>query len=162
MEIWKDIEGYEGKYQVSNHGNVKSLAYGQNLSPSIKNGYRFVFLRKNGTGKNFYVHRLVAEAFIEKPEGKDFVNHKDECRTNNHVENLEWCTQAYNNTYGTCKIRDAAAKERPVEQLLNGVVIHKWKSTREAQRAGFWSGCIAQCCNKKRKTHAGYEWRWAA
>lgn len=165
MEIWKDVKGYENLYQVSNYGNVKSFNYGKThiekvLKPSIKNGYFFVLLKKNNKQTNHYVHRLVAEAFIEHTSENNFVNHKDECRTNNHAENLEWCTQAYNNAYGSRKAKEVAKKSKMVEQLLNGVVIQIWSSTREAQRAGFWSGCIALCCNNKRKTHAGYEWRW--
>ena len=160
-EVWKDITGYEGLYQVSNFGNIKRD--GKNLSPGLGgNGYYLVVLSKNGKTKSATVHRLVASAFIPNPNNYPYVNHKDETRTNNHVDNLEWCTPRYNAIYGNAKAKEAASKSRPVEQLLSGVVIKRWSSTREAHRAGYKSGCISACCNNRRLTHKGYEWRWAA
>lgn len=105
-EIWKDIKGYEGKYQVSNYGSVKTLNYRRTgtarlLIPKNDKGYLAVGLYKNGKRKMFLIHRLVAEAFIPNPENLPQVNHIDEDKTNNYVENLEWCTQSYNNNYGT-------------------------------------------------------------
>ena len=127
-ETWKDIKGYEGFYQVSNIGNVKSLkrivnnstTYGGKatvkeriLKPKTdKDGYESVGLRKDGKVKHFRVHRLVATAFIPNPNSYPIVNHKDEVKNNNIVSNLEWCTVRYNNTYGTtCERRNSSNKE---------------------------------------------------
>lgn len=108
VEIWKDIEGYEGLYEVSNQGRVRSLNYNKTgkvkeLKPKNNgNGYLIAQLYKCGKIKYFLIHRLVAKAFLEDwsmwfPE----VNHKDEDKTNNSVDNLEWCSTKYNNNYGT-------------------------------------------------------------
>lgn len=113
MEQWKDIKGYEGLYQVSNYGRVKSLTYRKCvhgirtisnanivLSPFDNgNGYLTISLTRNQKRKNFYVHRLVAENFINNPNKFNVVNHKDFNRKNNKVENLEWCTQKYNTNH---------------------------------------------------------------
>lgn len=101
MAIWKDIEGYEGLYQVSNEGEVKSK---RNKIVKIEltyHGYCRVHLWKNGIGKHHSLHRLVAQAFIPNPNNLPQVNHKDEDKTNNHAENLEWCNATYNSNYGT-------------------------------------------------------------
>lgn len=114
-EIFKDIKGYEGLYQISNFGNVKSLERDkiypngkiqpkkeQFLKPFINGGgYPTVRLCKKSKVKNYTVHRLVATAFIPNPDNLPCVNHKDENKQNNNVENLEWCSVAYNNNYGT-------------------------------------------------------------
>lgn len=113
MEVWKPIVGYEGKYLVSNLGNIKSQWYIQhNEFPTPRNqkifrekilsifdngtGYKFVYLMKDGKRKKYYVHRLVAEHFLNKKEGANVVNHKDYNPNNNEVTNLEWCTQREN------------------------------------------------------------------
>lgn len=112
-EVWKDVKGYEGLYQVSNMGNVKSMnrfvkANSNHKYQHIKerllklNGgrkYTHVILCKNGTTKGYLVHRLVAEAFIPNPDNLPIINHKDENPSNNCVDNLEWCTYKYNNEY---------------------------------------------------------------
>lgn len=108
-EIWRDIRGYEGLYKVSNFGRVKGLYFINNkfkhpkehfLKPCVKdNKYLYVSLRKNGQRKNKYIHRLVAEAFLSKVEGKNIVNHINYDVTNNKAENLEWCTQKENVNY---------------------------------------------------------------
>lgn len=104
-EIWKDIEGYEGLYQVSNMGRVKSLMFRNNIcsiprerimSFTIRSGYRVIVLRKNRRRKSQQVHRLVAKAFIPNPNNLPIVNHKDFNKQNNNVQNLEWCTQKEN------------------------------------------------------------------
>ena len=111
-EIWKDIKGYEGLYQVSNLGRVKSLSHivqrkfssysvkEKILKPAKdKQGYHYLVLCVNCKTKTFQVHRLVAQAFIENPNSLPCINHKDENPSNNRVDNLEWCTYSYNNTY---------------------------------------------------------------
>lgn len=100
-ELFKAIEGYEGLYEVSNLGNVKSLRRGIILKPGKARGYLKVNLRKDNKSQYFAVHRLVAMVFIPNPENLPYVNHKDENPSNNCVENLEWCSAQYNNTYGT-------------------------------------------------------------
>lgn len=113
-EIWLPIEGYGGLYQVSNYGRVKSLDYNRTKQEKIlrqgknKYGYLMVVLYKEGKGKTIKIHRLVAQAFIPNPNNYPCVNHKDECKTNNCVDNLEWCTQKYNIKYGTCQQRRVA------------------------------------------------------
>lgn len=104
-EIWKDIEGYEGKYQISNFGNVKSLRFrnqksSKNLTPRTNNqGYKIVGLNEKRKSKFVLIHRLVAVAFVDNPNNYPIVNHKDENPLNNHADNLEWCTYSYNRIY---------------------------------------------------------------
>lgn len=118
QEIWKDIDGWEGFYQISNLGRVKScrryirkrgrlcLVNEKFLKMrQSKDGYYRVFLRNSGNDEQYLVHRLVAKAFIPNPDDLPCVNHKDESRTNNCVDNLEWCTNEYNLHYGTADSR---------------------------------------------------------
>ena len=110
-EEWKDIEGYENRYQVSNLGRVKSLKSNIIMKQNLNKKYNrySIMLWKNGKSKRFWVARLVAKAFVFNPNPDIFtqVNHKDENKTNNNSDNLEWCTVAYNNTYGTRLQRQA-------------------------------------------------------
>ena len=125
-EIWRPVVGYEGLYEVSSYGRVKSVdryvktcyeAYklqkGKILSlVKDKDGYLRVFLFCNGKGHRKFAHRLVAQAFIQNPNNFPIINHKDEDKTNNSVDNLEWCDSKYNNTYGTRKdkVRESKLK----------------------------------------------------
>ena len=110
-EVWKDVVGFEGKYKVSNYGNVISMNWrGTGKTVPIhkypmKNGYECVSFWKNKRTHTFYVHRLVAEAFIPNSEGKDCINHKDSNRRNNNVENLEWCTKKENAVHASLNNR---------------------------------------------------------
>lgn len=112
-EVWKDIKGYEGEYKVSNYGRVKSLKnHKEKILKQWKNnkGYLNIALYKNKKSKMYRVHRLVALAFIPNPENLPEVNHKDEIKENNHVDNLEWCDRKYNMNYGT--VRERLSKTR--------------------------------------------------
>lgn len=101
MEEWKEVPGYEGLYEVSNTGNVRSLIKNKIIKGFINRcGYRLVGLTKNGIFKRFQVHRLVAQAFIPNPDNLPQINHKDENPSNNMVDNLEWCDATYNINYG--------------------------------------------------------------
>lgn len=176
-EIWKDIEGFEGLYQVSNTGKVKSFAisklhYWQNehlMKPVLRNGYYYVYLchkRENGIkrGKHYLVHRLVAKAFVDNPFPNEYkyVNHKDENKVNNNAHNLEWCDIKYNNSYGTCKLRRNIAHGRKIEQLsLDGVPIAMYYSLSIASEiTGVYKRSINNCCNGVYKQAGGYKWRY--
>lgn len=114
-EEWKDVVGYEGLYQISNLGRIKGLKRNKINNQVLGNkGYYKVHLCKNGKSKYITVHRLVAQAFISNPNNYPCVNHKNETRTNNTVDNLEWCTQKYNCNYGNHSIKDSLAKGKPV------------------------------------------------
>lgn len=171
-EIWKDIEGYEGLYQLSSWGSVKSLNYNHTgkegiLKQILKNGYAYVDLCKNGKIKNVRVHRLVAEAFLDNPNNLPEVNHKSEIKTQNNVENLEFCDRKYNVNYGTA--RERATKglinnpkiSKPVLQIDKDAneVIAEFPSAMEVQRQlGFANQHISDCCNGKFKQAYGYKW----
>lgn len=100
-EIWKDIKGYEGLYQVSNKGRIKSFYFSKEviLKNNMRNTYEIIQLTKNKKRKSFQIHQLVAQAFLPNPNNYVIVNHKDFNRTNNNVDNLEWCSQKHNVNY---------------------------------------------------------------
>ena len=180
-EIWKDISGYEGCYQVSNFGRIKSLdryiatvgnpsgkrlIRGKILNPSKRvmsngeDGYYSVTLYKCGTGRLFNVHRIVAETFIPNPNNLPCVNHKDENKQNNRVDNLEWCSVAYNNKYGTARERSAEKTRKEVIKFdLDGNILAMYKSLDDAAKKEKVSkGNLANVCvnrNGKRTLH-GY------
>ena len=166
-EIWKDIEGYEGLYQVSNMGNVRSLNYNQTreikvLKPSNNRGYKLVVLSKNGKSKTYQVHRLVALHFIPNPNSLSIINHKNEDKTNNCVDNLEWCSQEYNINYGNRNKKVRYKLSKPIIQLTpNNEIVKKWDGlTVIKQELGFSVGNISECANGKRKTAYGYIWKY--
>ena len=175
-EIWKDIEGYEGRYQVSNFGNVRSVdrvftdtlgrkvnRKGKLLKCDTNGRYKLVRLYNISQGKviALLVHRLVAQAFIPNPDNLPCVNHKDEDKTNNSVDNLEWCTYQYNNSYNDKGRRISATKSKPVYQFdLNGNLIKEWKSMAEAGKSlGIDAGNISAACSGKLKTYKGFIWK---
>ena len=176
-ETWKDIKGYEGLYQVSNIGRVKSLERETfrkdgkklplkerilKLRPN-KDGYLRVQLC-NGSGKtkNFFVHRLVCEAFHENPKNKPCVNHINEDKSDNRACNLEWCTHKENNNHGTHNARAAKTKSKPVGQYTtDGKLIKIWQSTNEVERQlGFSHSYISATARGKHKLAYGYVWKY--
>ena len=163
-EIWKDIKDYEGHYQVSNCGRVKSIKFGKEriLKPKKdKYGYLHVNLYKNNIKKTYKVHRLVAEAFIDNTDNLTEVNHRDENKLNNNVDNLEWCNSKYNINFGTRNERVAEKLSKPVLQYtLDGEFVREWKSTIECGRNGFNKRNVWMCCQGKRQTHKGYIWKY--
>ena len=166
-EEWRDVKGYEGLYQVSNWGRVKSFCKQKVLNLFCRDnkqngGYLAVNLYKNGTIKMHSIHRLVASAFIPNSKGFSQVNHKDENKQNNDVNNLEWCDVKYNINYGTRTKRMAENLSVAIEQVaFDGTIVKKWNSLHEAGRNGFSIGHICQCCKGKRHYHKGYIWRYA-
>lgn len=167
-EIWNEIPEFEGKYQASNFGRIKSLNYLRTGKEQIlkllndKDGYLLVNLSKNGKVKTYKVHRLVWCSFNGKiPEGKQ-INHKDEDKTNNTLDNLELVTCKENINYGAHNERMAKAKSKPVFQYdLEGNLINKWCSTREVERElGFSQGNISKCCLDIYKQAYGYVWKY--
>lgn len=170
MEVWKDIENYEGIYQVSNYGRVRSLSrtiicggYPRKLKGRILNdnidahGYTYYFLYKDGISKRFKGHRLVAKAFIENPHNYNFINHKDENKRNNKATNLEWCNPTYNLNYGT----RSQKYMKPIVMInpKNGEVIRKFNSLKQAEsELNISHSKISNVCYGKRKTAGGYGW----
>lgn len=181
-EIWKDIAGYEGLYQVSNLGNVRGLDRDVECVDSIRhykgrmmkqykksNGYLQVCLRRQSPN-NVLVHRIVADAFVPNPCHLPCVNHKDENKENNRADNLEWCTVEFNNHYGEGnKNRCENSKRGSINRLaktvlqfsLDGKFIAEYYSAMEAGRKNdVGQGGISECCNGKQKTAYGYIWKY--
>lgn len=164
-EIWKSIKGFDGKYCVSSWGRIISYARykeGRILRPMIcNNGYLAIDLRKNGKYERYLIHRLVAEAFIPNPHHLPCVNHKDESRNNNRMDNLEWCTNKYNSNYGTIKNRMSEAHSISISQYTkDNVFIKLWPNAREIERQlGFDNTAVLRCCAGKQKTSYNYVWR---
>lgn len=174
-EIWKDIKGYEGLYQVSSLGNIRSLNYNNQNRVQIlktakqKNGYLVVGLSKNGNTKCARVHRLVAKEFIDNPYGKESVNHINGNKADNRVENLEWCTQTENMQHakrtGLWKIegKDNYKSKKIIQMDLNGKIIKSFDCIREAGRflgRENKASQIMEVCKGKRNTAYGYKWRY--
>ena len=171
-EIWKDIEGYEGLYLVSNKGRIKSLVTRTNTGRMIKrvkvmrprsnHGYLYVSLAKDKAYKNKFVHRLVGQAFVPNPENKPCINHKDENKGNNYYENLEWVTQKENANYGTRNRKNGLGHAKPVIQYdLHWKWIKTWESaTAAAKHFGIYPCGIIAACNKRNATSCGFKWRY--
>ena len=176
-ETWRDIKGYEGLYQVSNLGRVKSLGrtvpskggskqYRKERilkQAANRGGYLLVSLCKGcGKQKTHKVHRLVCEAFHKNPKNKPCVNHIDENKANNVASNLEWCTAKENCKHGTRSARVAKANSKSVGQYTReGVLVKVWQSTIEVQRQlGFANGAISAVARGERKTAYGYVWEY--
>lgn len=176
-EIWKDVKGYEGLYQVSNLGRVKSLSralphtkgyiahYKGKLLPLQKcRNYSRVGLSKNGKQTGYFVHRLVAEAFIPNPDNLPEVNHKDENPSNNNVNNLEWCSHLYNSNYGTRRRRISETTlnnpytSQAVLCVETGIV---YPSAHEASRQTNVNLVnLCRVCRGERNQAGGYHWKY--
>ena len=190
-EEWRDIVGYESYYQVSSLGRVMSLErwvqdrFGMKapyrIPPKIlkpkrsQSGYLFVHLSKDGKAHPHRIHRMVAEAFIPNPDGLPTINHKDENKENNHVENLEWCSIAYNNDYGTRQQRVQMSQKhrRAVCMMsLNGDVLRTFptclsaaryitgESSGKSQRVRVTDNNIRRACRLHRHIAYGYRWKF--
>ena len=174
QEEWQAVKGYEGLYEVSNQGRVKSLPRNTTKGKILvaeKNhrGYYRVGLTKNNKQKHFSIHRLVAEVFIPNPQNKPQVNHIDGNKQNNSVENLEWVTHSENMKHATemglnPMVENNAVHSKPVEMLsLHGVCIQVFKSIADASRhTGIPQNSICQCClnHKGYKTAGGFVWKY--
>lgn len=171
-EIWRPIVNFEGLYDVSNIGRVRSLNYrGHNKKEILKsyisnNGYVYIRLTKNGKNKLYRVHRLVAMAFIPNPNNLPIINHKNEIKTDNRAENLEWCTHSYNWKYSGIdkKAHNAACQvnKKPVLQYSKtGELLNEYESLSEAsQQIAIPYQCISACCRGELKSSGGYIWRF--
>ena len=177
-EIFKEIAGYEGLYEVSNLGNVRRVA-GKGcketrvLKPwKTKDGYMSVNLCKDGNRKDYLVHRLVAQAFIPNPDNLPEVNHIDENKENNQVNNLEWCDHKQNCNHGTrnqrsaeVRINDSKQSDIVLQMTLDYTLVKEWSSVRECGRNGFSISVVSRCCNnkygKQGNVYKGYRWMFA-
>ena len=172
-EEWRDVVGYEGLYQVSSMGRVKSLERKDCLGRTVKErilksrtnryGYMEVNLCADGKRKMLKVHRLVCQAFHDNPDNKPEVNHVNEDKTDNRACNLEWSTRRENNNHGTRNVRACKALSKPVGQYTSdGELVKIWPSVIEVQRqTGFSQGHICKAANGKCKQAYGFIWKYA-
>lgn len=159
--IWKAVPGYEGLYEISNCGRLKCFVKGVITYGAISaKGYRVTCLYKNKKKKSVFIHRLVAKAFIPNPQNLPFINHKDENKLNNNVENLEWCTAKYNSNYGTCAERIKKAQSYIVCQFdLEGNLLNEYVGAQDAATAtGLDRVTITNCCSGKRLSCGHFLW----
>lgn len=156
----KDIKGYEGLYAITPEGEVWSYKRKKFLTPGVNNdGYLIVKLFKDGQKKYYYIHRLVAEAYIPNNENLPQVNHKDENKTNNCLQNLEWCDAKYNINYGNCITKSSIGHKKPILQYdLNGNFIREWHSATDAAKE--LKGNICECLRGRHKTACNYIWKY--
>ncbi|MCT4402561.1 NUMOD4 domain-containing protein [Leuconostoc suionicum] len=187
MEIWKDIIGYEGLYQVSTLGRVKSVEktrayinrgkkrnfHRKERILKLANGrgdYKLITLSKNDNSKTFRVHRLVAQAFIPNPENKPQVNHIDEDKSNNSLNNLEWVSSYENMHWGSCLEKTLSKKNYKAEAIKRMVPVIAIKNNKEqffdsiksaSEELGLYRSAISQCLSGKQHTTGGYSFRYA-
>ena len=164
-EIWKDVKGYEGDYQVSNLGRLKSLKRNKELIMSQstdKEGYKVIKLTKYGVEKMYKVHRLVAIAFLENENTLPQVNHKNEIKSDNRVENLEWCTALYNVNYGNTPKNISKGKMKPINQFdLEGNLIKTWDGIKQIIRELKIDGKgIKECLIDEKDSYKNFKWKY--
>ena len=176
MEKWKPIPGYEGYYEVSSIGRVRSIdrivqngawakpVYGRILKLNNNDGYMYCSLCKDGKPKPHKVHRLVALAFVPNPNNLPYINHKNEDKGDNRVENLEWCTKWYNEHYGNFSQKISAIKREKARSVvqydLQGNFVRKYSCLTEVKEYGFNSDVAGDCCRGKTVTHNGFVFRF--
>jgi 16S rRNA A1518/A1519 N6-dimethyltransferase RsmA/KsgA/DIM1 with predicted DNA glycosylase/AP lyase activity len=174
LEQWKDIKGYEGLYQVSNEGQVKTLSrkalrrynsyrtLTERILKPQNDVYLHVTLYKEGRGKVKAIHKLVAEAFIPNPNKYPQVNHKDENKHNNSVDNLEWCSRLYNANYGTSRKRISNKLNKSVQQFdLDGNFVAEYNSLKQLKElTGFDQGLVSCVCRGIYKQCYGYKFKY--
>lgn len=178
-EIWKDIEGYEGLYQVSNQGRVRSLGrtvinngsiqlIKGKILKSMNNGFGYLYINlcKNSKIKRTAIHRLVAKAFISNPNNLPQVNHKNEIKSDNRAENLEWCDSKYNANYGNRNVKCTETKRnkygKKVKQYdINGDLVNIMYIGDAIKIKKIHYANLIKCCKGKQKTAGGYIWRYA-
>lgn len=167
MEIWKDIEGYEGLYQISNEGNVRNTRNNKLLHQADLRGYKRVGLSKNNKVFWKQVHRLVANAFIENPHNKPQVDHINTIRDDNRVENLRWATISENNLnpitlakhIETFTNREDQSK-KVGQYTTDDMLVKVYPSISETGREGYCIGCVSKCARGERMTHKGFKWKF--
>ena len=162
-EIWKDIKDFEGRYMISNFGNVKSLTRNGTLGGAIKiiekHNYLRVRLWKNKVVRTLFVHRLVAQAFVPNPLNKPQVNHKDGNKKNNYFENLEWCSASENMVHA---YKNGLVKTRPIHQIKDGKIVNTFLNIHRASvETKIQYSSIYNCANGILKQAGGYDWRYA-
>lgn len=162
MEKWKDIEGFEGLYQVSNMGRVRSCfregTKGGIIKQFVKDRYYKVHIYKNGKQLNFYTHRLVAKAFVINKHNKPEINHIDGNKLNNNANNLEWCNRQENMEHA---YRNGLKKTIRVAQMKNGIEIKIFlNANRASKETGIHYASIHRCCNGIIKSAGGYQWKY--
>lgn len=160
-EVWKDVSGFEGKYQVSNLGRVRN-ANGRLMKGSIhnKSQYKYVVLRVNNKRYNKHIHRLVADAFIPNTHNSPCVNHIDGNKTNNVVENLEWCTYKENTAHA---IKNGLITRKKILCVDNGIIYNSVREAADILKICDKNGIhnITSCCNGRQKTAYGMRWKYA-
>ena len=191
MEIWKPIKGFEGLYDVSNYGRIRSkdriqkvplgrqgIVHGKilKLQPNSRGYLRIQLYNKRGEKMYFFVHRLVAQTFIENPQNLPVVNHLDFDYTNNRADNLEWTTLKGNMQYSSIHGRLKRTKQWLINQknaldlVMGKSVIGTnettgetifFKALNDCAKSGFQPSCVSNCCTGKRKQHLGFTWRFA-